>query len=220
MSDGGAGPAPEPERGEDKERVDSAVNDRGGGEHDSDVRDRQDSENEVRDVGVIGEPVDAGAAVAGDPTLAALATQRDEYLDALRRVQADFENYKKRVLKQQTEHLERAAEALVVKLLPVLDAVDLAVAHAGDSPEAKVLAPIASSLVDVLEKEGLERIDPEGQPFDPNQHDAVMHEPQEANDGSDEQGGAGGEPQVSGVMRAGYRWKGRVLRPAMVKVKG
>jgi molecular chaperone GrpE len=170
---------------------------------------------------VLGEPVAAGAAIADDPTLAALAKQRDEYLDALRRLQADFENYKKRVLKQQTEHLERAAEALVVKLLPILDALDLAVAHAGDdSPEAKVVAPIASSLVDVLEKEGLERIDPQGQAFDPNQHDAVMHEPQGANGGPEEHEEGGGEPQVSGVMRAGYRWKGRVLRPAMVKVKG
>jgi molecular chaperone GrpE len=72
-------------------------------------------------------------------------------------------------------------------------------------------------LSDVLEKEGLERIDPQGQPFDPNQHDAVLHEPREPNE---EHEGGGGEPQVSDVMRAGYRWKGRVLRPAMVKVKG
>jgi len=204
-AEGGAGPAPEPERGEDE---------------DSHVRDNEESDSEVGEVGAIREPVDAGASVADDVSLAALATQRDEYLDALRRLQADFENYKKRVLKQQTEHLERAAEALVVKLLPILDALDLAVAHAGDSPEAKVVAPIASSLIDVLEKEGLERIDPKGQPFDPNQHDAVMHEPQGANGGSEEHEGGGGEPQVSDVMRAGYRWKGRVLRPAMVKVKG
>ncbi|HEX6475953.1 MAG TPA: nucleotide exchange factor GrpE [Acidimicrobiales bacterium] len=192
-SEGGAGPAPEPEHANDQ---------------DNDVRNGEDGDSQVGEVGVIRDPLDAGAAVADDPALAALATQRDEYLDALRRVQADFENYKKRVLKQQTEHLERAAEGLVVKLLPILDSIDLAVAHAGDSPEAKVLAPIASSLVDVLEKEGLERIDPRGQPFDPNQHDAVMHEE------GDE------EPEVSDVLRAGYRWKGRVLRPAMVKVKG
>ena len=207
-SEGGAGPAPEPERANDRNRPEG-----GGDDQDTDVRDKEDRDKEAGDsqvgeVGVIGDPVDAGAAVADDPALAALATQRDEYLDALRRLQADFENYKKRVLKQQTEHLERAAEGLVVKLLPILDALDLAVAHAGDSPEAKVLAPIASSLVDVLEKEGLERIDPGGQPFDPNQHDAVMHEEGDK------------EPEVSDVLRAGYRWKGRVLRPAMVKVKG
>jgi molecular chaperone GrpE len=202
-AEGGAGPAPEPERSEDKDRAESTSDDQ-----DSDSRDREDGDSQVTEVGVIQEPVDAGTAVVDDPSLAALATQRDEYLDALRRVQADFENYKKRVLKQQTEHLERAAEGLVVKLLPILDALDLAVAHAGDSAEGKALAPIASTLVDVLEKEGLERIDPRGQPFDPNQHDAVMHEEGDK------------EPEVSDVLRAGYRWKGRVLRPAMVKVKG
>ena len=163
---------------------------------------------ELNGIGEAGERENGGEAVVDDVSPAAIATQRDEYLDALRRLQADFENYKKRMMKQQTEHLERAAEALVVKLLPVLDAIDLAVAHAGDSPEAKVVAPIATSLFDALEKEGLERIDAQGQPFDPNQHDAVMHEE------GDE------EPEVSDVLRAGYRWKGRVLRPAMVKVKG
>jgi molecular chaperone GrpE len=185
----GTGAAPAPERDSNEQRVEEPSESREGEER-----------------------VNGGEAVAGDVSLAAVATQRDEYLDALRRLQADFENYKKRVIKQQTEHLERAAEALVVKLLPVLDALDLAVAHAGDSPEAKVVEPIASSLVDVLQKEGLERIDPLGQPFDPRQHDAVAHE--EAH----EEGGA--VPAVSEVLRAGYRWKGRVLRPAMVKVKG
>jgi molecular chaperone GrpE len=180
-SEGGAEPAPEPD---------------------------SESDAEPSEVGEEEQRVNGDEAVAEDVSLAAVATQRDEYLDALRRLQADFENYKKRVIKQQTEHLERAAEGLVVKLLPVLDALDLAVSHAGDSPEAKVVAPIAASLVDVLQKEGLERIDPQGQPFDPNQHDAVMHEE------GDE------EPEVSDVLRAGYRWKGRVLRPAMVKVKG
>jgi molecular chaperone GrpE len=118
------------------------------------------------------------------------------------RVQADFENYKKRILKQQTEHLERAAEALVDKLLPVLDAFDLARAH-GEGFEQ-----VQGALVEVLAKEGLERIDPIGEAFDPNEHDAVAHEEGD------------GEAEVSEVMRAGYRWKGRVLRPAMVKVKG
>jgi molecular chaperone GrpE len=171
------------------------------------------------------EAGDAEAAVTGqaateEPSVAALAAQRDEYLDALRRLQADFENYKKRMIKQQTEHLERAAEGLVVKLLPVLDTLDLAAAHAEDSSEAKVVGAIASSLFDVLEKEGLERIDPLGQRFDPNLHDAVAHEPPDPAESHEQHQDGGGEPQVSDVMRAGYRWKGRVLRPAMVRVKG
>jgi molecular chaperone GrpE len=139
-----------------------------------------------------------------DP-VAVLTKERDDYLDALRRLQAEFENYKKRMVRQQTDHLERAGEALVTKLLPVLDAVDLARDHgAGDD-----LEQVAGALLDVLGKEGLERIDPVGQLFDPNEHDAVQHE-----QGDHE------HPVVSGLMRAGWRWKGRVLRPAMVVVKG
>jgi molecular chaperone GrpE len=141
----------------------------------------------------------------GPDPLAELALERDEYRDALIRLQADFENYKKRILKQQTEHLERAAQGLVEKLLPVLDAADLALAHGGGED----VKQISTALVAALEREGLERIDPVGGPFDPTLHDAVAHEP------SDE-----GEQEVVEVLRAGYRWKGRVLRPAMVKVRG
>ena len=130
----------------------------------------------------------------------------DEYRELAQRVQADFENYKKRVLKQQTEYMERAAEHLVEKLLPVLDTADLAVAHDEGNTS---LHHVVSALIEVLAKEGLERIDPAGHSFDPNEHDAVLHEPGDA-----------AEPVVSEVMRAGYRWKGRVLRPAMVKVQG
>ncbi len=136
--------------------------------------------------------------------LARLHAERQDYLDQLLRTRADFENYRKRILKQQTEHLERAAEGLVEKLLDVLDVFDAALAHGQgfDQAYGKLLA--------VLEKEGLERIDPAGAPFDPNESDAVAHE--------DADGEAG--PVVSEVLRAGYRWKGRVVRPAMVKVRG
>ena len=143
----------------------------------------------------------AEAAVESD--IARIAAERDDYLDALKRLQADFENYKKRILKQQTEHLERAAEGLVGKLLPVLDTFDLAMKHGGDG-----LDQVQGQLIAALEKEGLERIDPLGKPFDPNESEAVAHEE-----------GDGG-PVVSEVMRTGYRFKGKLLRPAMVKVKG
>ena len=133
------------------------------------------------------------------------ARERDEYLDSLRRLQAEFENYKKRMLRQQTDTLERASQALVEKLLPVLDAVDLARSH-GTSED---LEQVAGALLDVLGKEGLERIDPVGQPFDPNEQEAVQHEP-----------GEGDDPVVATLFRAGWRWKGRVLRPAAVGVKG
>jgi molecular chaperone GrpE len=133
-----------------------------------------------------------------------LKAERDQYLDSLRRLQADFENYKKRVAKQQADILERANEGLVTKLLPVLDNADLAEAHGSGN-----VAQLRAGLLDVLGKAGLERIAPDGGPFDPNLHDAVAHEP-----------GDGGEQEVAEVLRAGYRWNGRVLRPAMVKVRG
>lgn len=151
------------------------------------------------------QEAEAAAPVEEDLDLARLARERDDYLDALRRVQAEFENYRKRVLRQQTEHLERAAEGLVEKLLPVLDTFDLALAH--DEGFEQVLA----ALMAALEKEGLERIQPDDEPFDPNEHDAVAHEADD--DHAD-------EPAVAEVLRPGYRWKGRVLRPAMVRVKG
>ena len=146
---------------------------------------------------------EAGEVVGSD--LAALEAERDDYLDQLRRVQAEFENYRKRVMKQQAELTDRAAEGLVADLLPVLDACDAAAQH-GD----EAAAPIAKALVDVLGKQGLEKVAPEGEAFDPNQHDAVAHE----------EGEGDGGPTVAEVLRPGYVWKGRVLRPAMVRVRG
>jgi molecular chaperone GrpE len=131
-----------------------------------------------------------------------LQSERNDYLDQLLRARADFDNYRKRIAKQQSEHTERAAEALVVKLLDVLDTFELARAHDQGYEQ------VHDRLVTVLGKEGLERIDPAGETFDPNEADAVAHE-----DGD-------GGPVVAEVLRPGYRWKGRVLRPAMVKVKG
>jgi molecular chaperone GrpE len=152
----------------------------------------------------------AGSETAeGDLALGSLQRQRDEYLDSLRRLQAEFDNYRKRVDRQQRELRDHAATSLVTKLLPVLDTADLALAHGG----GEEVKQVAGALFDVLAKEGLQRIVPEGQPFDPQRHDAVAHEPAEGGDGPE-------VPEVSEVLRAGYEWKGRVLRPAMVKVRG
>jgi molecular chaperone GrpE len=159
----------------------------------------------VGESGSAGESDAEQAFDVADAALADAEAQRDEYLDSLRRLQADFENYKKRVVKQQSDQLERANEGLVTKLLPVLDTADLAAAHGGSED----LGQIRGLLLDALAKEGLERIAAESVAFDPNLHDAVAHEP-----------GEGGEQEVAEVLRAGYRWNGRVLRPAMVKVRG
>ena len=131
-----------------------------------------------------------------------LQSERNDYLDQLLRTRADFDNYRKRIVKQQSEHELRAAEALVEKLLEPMDTLDLAVTHGQGFQQARDM------LFNVLTKEGLERIDPAGEPFDPNEADAVAHE-----DGD-------GGPVVAEVLRPGYRWKGRVIRPAMVKVRG
>ena len=137
--------------------------------------------------------------------------ERDEYLGTLQRLQADFENYRKRVARQADDAATRATGDLVAKLLPVLDAFDLARAHLspGESDESAVaLAQVEGLLLDALAKEGLERIAESGVPFDPQVHDAVAHE-----------AGEGG-PTVVEVLRAGYRWKGAVIRAAMVRVTG
>jgi len=130
------------------------------------------------------------------------------------------------MLRQQTEHLERAGEDLVVKMLPVLDAFDLARAHLGDGDdvgaEGKALLAASGLLSDTLAKEGLERIDDPGAPFDPTTHEAVDRveagEPPAGEPAAEDTSHDG--PVVDGVLRAGYRWKGRVIRPAMVRVRG
>jgi molecular chaperone GrpE len=129
--------------------------------------------------------------------------ERDSYLALAQSKQAEFENYKKRVMKQQADHLAHAAAGLVEKLLPVLDAFDAGVSHGDES-----VAPMRAQLLGVLEKEGLHRIDPVGEPFDPNEQEAVASEDAD-----------GGDPTVAETFRAGYRWNGRLLRPAMVRVR-
>jgi molecular chaperone GrpE len=161
----------------------------------------------------------------GEDLVAEARRERDEYLDALRRVQADFENYKKRMVRQQTDHLERAAEDLVTKLLPVLDALDLARAHLGSgddlSPEGKALVAGSALLTDTLAREGLERIADAGDAFDPTVHEAVDHVAGTSGaPGAGAGAGTATGPVVDDVLRAGYRWKGRVIRPAMVRVRG
>jgi molecular chaperone GrpE len=172
---------------------------------------------------------------------ASLAAERDEYLADLQRLKAEFDNYRKRVARQQEEQSDRAAGALVGKLLPVLDNLDLAYTHltsahlapgpAGasgpadgvgesDAPvseEARALLQAREQLLDALAKEGLARVDEVGVEFDPVVHDAVASV---QSDGPAEAGaGGGGGMAVDEVMRAGYRWRSQVLRPAMVRVR-
>lgn len=133
-----------------------------------------------------------------------LLKERNEFKDIALRLQADFENYKKRVATQQQDEVDRATGRIADALLPVLDACEAAFAHGADGVE-----PIWSALIGALSKQGLVALDLLDKPFDPELAEAVVHEE-----------GEGGEPVVVEVLRTGYQWKGRVLRAAMVKVRG
>ncbi len=139
-----------------------------------------------------------------DDVLTAAEAERDEFRDHLLRLQADFDNYRKRVQKELAEAGDKAVGRFVEELLPVLDAVDAARAHG-----ATEIDQVAGLLIDLLDKQGLERVGADGDVFDPTLHDAVLHEA-----GDDD------VQTVRQVLRAGWLWRGRVLRPAMVKVVG
>ena len=135
-----------------------------------------------------------------------------EYRDHLQRLQAEFANYRKRVLKEQTRAVEHAAQPVMLRLLEVLDEFDLALMAAEATPEferfRKGVELVYAKLADSLRAEGLERIEAEGKPFDPAEHEALM-----------QSGEPEGEPHVAEVFRPGYRLKGSVLRPASVRIE-
>ena len=160
-------------------------------------------EGEIVDSEPLPDPVEAESAIEQ------LRAERDEYLAHLQRTQAEFDNYRKRMLRDPTAHLERATANLIEQLLPVLDSFELALNSSGTDLERlrKGVELVYAELLGVLEKAGLERIEAHGKPFNPEEHEAVMHVENED-----------GEPGVRDVVRSGYRLKGRVLRPAMVKV--
>jgi molecular chaperone GrpE len=146
-----------------------------------------------------GEPVDVESLLVD---LERVTAERDQFLEAYRRAQADHENYRKQAQRRLDDAVSNTLGGFVTRLLPVLDACDAAVGHGNTEVE-----PILGALYGSLEKEGLQRVSPEGERFDPTVAEAVVHEP-----------GAGGDHVVAEVLRTGYTWNGRVLRPAMVKV--
>ena len=144
--------------------------------------------------------------------LARARAEAESYLDDLRRLQADFDNYRKRTLREQTARTASASQALVARLLPVLDNFELAVSAAEQSRDfdrmLKGVEMVLGALREVLEGEGLVKIEAEGKPFDPERHEAVVAVEQE-----DTEPGT-----VVDIVRTGYELRGKVLRPAMVKV--
>jgi molecular chaperone GrpE len=161
------------------------------------------------------DELDAEAEAEEDAIAADLAKARAEaesYLDDLRRLQADFDNYRKRTLREQTARAASASQALVTRLLPVLDNFELAVSAAEQSRDfdrmLKGVEMVFGELRLALEGEGLVKIEAEGKPFDPERHEAVIAVEEEDT-----------EPgMVVDIVRAGYELRGKVLRPAMVKV--
>jgi molecular chaperone GrpE len=157
------------------------------------------------DVPQEGTSADSDAAEAVELDVQELLDERDSYKDIALRLQADFENFKKRVVAQRADEVDRATGRLAEALLPVLDAAEAAfVQHPAEVEQ------LFNLLLGELRKQGLEAMNLHEQPFDPAFADAVLHEPADDHVG----------PVVSEVLRTGYTWKGKVLRPAMVKVRG
>ena len=158
------------------------------------------------------QAAEGGSGSELDP-LAEAQRERDEYLDHLRRERAEFENFRKRAAKERAEALNRGAEQVVSNLLHVLDTFGFALVAAeergGEDQLAKGVQMVHAELVNVLRSAGLEEVEGAGAPFDPMHHEAMMQV--EAEESLD-------EPTVVEVLRPGYRFKGRVLRPASVKV--
>jgi len=141
--------------------------------------------------------------------LAEVERERDEHLDDLKRVAAEFENYRKRVARDQQSLAARAHERLVKELLPVLDDLERALEAAAEHQEAKLedgVRLVQRELQEALSKEGLEEIETNGH-FDPHVHEALLSQPSDQDEGA-----------ILEVLQKGYRLGDRVLRPARVVV--
>ena len=141
--------------------------------------------------------------------LVALEAERDEHLNDLKRVAAEFENYRKRVARDQDSLVARAHERLVKELLPVLDDLERALAAAEEHEEATLeegVRLVHRELEDALRREGLAEIETNGH-FDPHVHEALLSQPSEQDEGA-----------ILEVVQKGYRLGDRVVRPARVVI--
>ena len=150
--------------------------------------------------------------VPAEDDTAALEAQLKEKSDRILRLQADFENFRRRTAKEKEELAAVITQNLLTDLLPLLDNFERAMAVEQTDGEAfqKGVEMIFTQLREVLDKHGREGIEAEGKPFDPNVHQAVMRvENPDVEDGT-----------ITQVLQKGYQAKGRVIRPAMVQVAG
>jgi molecular chaperone GrpE len=152
-------------------------------------------------------PASELAAVQND--LSELTKQRDDYLALAQRAQADFENYRKRMARENAAAVDRGMAKLAKELLPALDHLELALKAAeGHEDVVKGFHMVAGELRAALERVGIQPFSPKGEPFDPNEHEAMAQQPVE-----DAEPGT-----VVEVYQSGYRINGAVLRPARVVV--
>jgi molecular chaperone GrpE len=141
--------------------------------------------------------------------LAATAAKRDEYLALAQRTQADFDNFRKRMARENAAAADRGAGKLAKELLPALDHLELALKSAeGDTDVVKGFAMVRDELVAALGRVGIQPFSPQGEPFDPNEHEAMVQQPAEGAESG----------TVLEVYQQGYRINGTVLRPARVVV--
>ena len=152
----------------------------------------------------------AGLPSQAETELQKLRVERDSLFDRLARLQAEFDNYRKRAAKENADFRDFAVADAARALLPVVDNFSLALKNASVKPEdlRKGIELIHKQLLDVLQKLNVERVSAQGAPFDPNVHEAI--EMVETNDAPDH--------HVLEELQPGYRIKGRLLRPAMVRV--
>ena len=134
----------------------------------------------------------------------------EQLREQITRLQAEFDNYRKRVRRDEQQRINLATQGLVESMLPVLDNFQRAVDNPGESVEALLVGieMVHKQLIDILAQNGLTRIEAVGQPFDPNLHEAV----------TTEQTDQMPENHVVAILQEGYRLKDRLIRPAMVKV--
>jgi molecular chaperone GrpE len=141
--------------------------------------------------------------------LVARAKQRDEYLALAQRTQADFENFRKRMARANAEAVDKGVRKLAEALLPALDHLTHALKAAeGHEDVVKGFAMVSDEIVTALERAGIQAFSPLGEPFDPNEHEAMTTQPSE-----DAESGT-----VIEVYQQGYRLNGQILRPARVVV--
>ncbi len=138
-----------------------------------------------------------------------LRVERDDLRDTLLRRQAEFDNFRKRAERERQEHSQFASMDVIGDLLPILDDFERALTADSSSPEyAKGVQMIYNRMAESMKKTGLEQIEAVGQPFDPHMHQAI--ERVETNDSPDN--------TVVGEFQKGYQFKGKLLRPSMVRV--